>query len=395
MTIPTATLHVEKSPGEREIALLVGSLNDPYWKNFPEAMSLETGSAFHVRYRKEHIPANIWSNLSQLTGIDAYYVHLNKAPQLERDLNQRSEDDFEYLPVRKCRIITAEDRGDYARIEVVLGDFVHHEVRTAEGVNPYHELIIKAFGKAKCTTGLNGKFIVVTSLVPFGTTPRDPTPECLRNWTRVVKELARFPTFYGSEPTIFLWTDWIRDAPGNRRPAHDGRGRLILEGGGTYRLHVVEYIPTQDATGKDLEMPRRLNPPPFPFDLSLQTDGRVLKVVIPSMAVRGKYDDAFLMVRCAPVARQSYSFVNLRSNTKQFFVPSARRDEIVVTRSIQLYSWAGLAAFAFVFGAVVSPVFGWLSAHGLTGVTTLAPYVTAAFEGIGATILAFVAASPR
>ena len=358
-----------KAQSEQEFLLLVSSNADPYWRDIPEIMARENGAGFHFRYRDEWVPKGIFANPSQLQNRVAYIVHLD-GPKPE----------FEYIPIRRATVTEASNFGEHLRIEFRVDGFVEypeHALRNGSR-NPYADRILEAIKAADGRTGFNGDFLILCRMEPL------PISANRGNWTRIVRELVRFPTFrdgtvaasakvadgssdkFDQHPTIFLYGWWHSkgefsldsitghaiDSDDRRPEVYDQFGRLVVRGGQTYFLRVLQYLPSTDILGTKTAP----DSSKFPVKLDIESDENILNPVIATTMVRGKYDDSYVSIRCDPLVSASETFIQLRSDSSYFNLPTLRFHRVVVKASRRLPAFGTLIVLLFVASAFVPPV---------------------------------------
>jgi len=228
------------------------------------------------------------------------------------------------------------------------------------------------------------------------------TDASLQNWTRIVRELARFSTFTGSNPTVFLVAEWrqrrkaislpfSKSSKGNSPPSsrvYDSEGYPNFRGGSHYWLHLIQYIPSEDASGREIGIDRAK----FPVHLKLETDESVIRPSVRETVIRGRYDDAFLSVRCEPVSRTTYGFVQLAADSQYFNVPSVRFHEVKVLKTAKLWASAVSSGGLFAAGVWVPPLLEALRSRGVEVDPGLASVITSLSLAAAGVLIVFVSA---
>ena len=369
--------------------LLVTSRAEPYWRDIPDILALPTGAGFHFRYDLGIVPRGVLADIRKLKGRVGCLVYLDSPVP-----PPGGQDSFEYLPLRACEVVDAKVVGSYVRVDFVLRELVTSSTRELSGPNPNSTAILALISQAKCKVGFDGHYLIDTKGSPF------PTDDSLENWTNVIKELERFPTHHPPKPTVFLWTQWTGTSGDDRigrfkrklgignPPSFDKNGRLMMRSGEVYRLHVVQFVPSNDADGREV----LLDQTKFPITLKLATDGMVIRTIVSTTVVRGAYDDGYLDVGCAPVTASTYSFIRLglESDSHYFHLPLLRFDDAEVKGSRRIPATAALVGALFVVGAFVSPILSALASHGVHTSQDWAPWITGSLQGLAGLIVVFL-----
>ena len=374
----------EKPAKDESVVLLITSKHPPYWKDVPEILAREAGASFHFRYRSKWIK-DAFQEHSELRQKKGYVVHLDGA-----------DDKFEYIPIREVLIFDTQNFGEHLRVDFVLKDLVRYAPRTQDGKSQHAVRISEAIRAAGKREGFTGDFIVTCNMKQL------ETDSGLQNWTQIVHELARFPTFNRPKPTVFLVAEWRQRTKTVSRPfrkssdgvsiqspaAYDSEGRPEFRGGRHYWLHLIEYTPSEDASGNETGIDRAK----FPITLKLETDESIIKPSVKETVIRGMYDDAYLSIRCEPVPRTTYGFVQLASDSEYFNVPSLRFYEVKVLRAAKLWASTISSGVLFAAGAWVPALLNLLRSWGVGVDPGLASILTSLSLAAAGVLIVFVSA---
>ena len=390
---------------EKDIVLLVSSNHPPYWRDIPEILARESGAGFHFRYREKWVPKEISDDPDSLIDQDALILHLDGPAN-----------DYEYVPIRHAQIFNTERFGEHIRVEFRLKEFVGYP-GSDQDILDFRARIDEAVKEANrrrrrnnqvsLDLGYEGHFVLPCRMVPF------ESSRGRRNWSLIVRQLARFQTFDHTSadqypPTIFLYASlrrrW-RIVPNLRRILllppkdlaaldYDHAGRLMLKSGRRYYLHLLQYVPSIDINDRELE----IDAEEFPVKLKLESDEEVIRPTIAETTIRGKYDDSYLAFECQPRSRTTRSFLQLNADSDYFNVPNIRFHDIIVERSWTLWVQSALVVFLFLMAGLFPVIVAWLEGLGLSipvQIGALIPLLPGILLSLAGLLLVFLRANIR
>lgn len=216
---------------QRRCVLMLSSGQRPrYRDDIIRVMALPTGGRLQFRYRKEHIPDEVFDELAQnhLSGSEALVAYLDTS-------NQGSPP--EIVPCRFARVLESEVEGEFAVIHFEVGEFA-----TVAAGTDVKEEVDEQLSNGVCLPNwkngnLEGHFLIALEKRPDGLkTSLEP-----RVWQKIVSNLGARQDF---QQCPFFYRVRAVLEEGDRSEMALQAGKYVLKPDRTYQADIVHYTPS-------------------------------------------------------------------------------------------------------------------------------------------------------
>ncbi|MEW5863233.1 MAG: hypothetical protein AB1773_06505 [Pseudomonadota bacterium] len=272
---------------EKFVVMLSSGQRPRYRDDIIRVMALPTGGRTQFRYRKQHVPDDLFRELSN--------NGLRESEALVAYLDTSNKDRApEIVPCRFCRIVDSEGEGEFVVIRFEVGDFAMVD-KDANVQSAVTEALLNGASLPKWEDGkLGGHFLVALKNRPDGCR----SDQDRRAWQAVVGILggrADFrdcPFFYNLRSVV------AEDA---KTPVPFCEDKYALEPDKIYRADVVHYAPPTVAGQQ--------GGPWGQLKVSAQGNG-VQSLTTQPLAIDSPYDIKRVYFRTTGEARKQYALLS-------------------------------------------------------------------------------------
>jgi hypothetical protein len=309
---------------------MVSSDAEPYWKDCLDILFVPDGYEYHFRYQKKWIEQGVTAQ--QLEGKHALIVAQLREVKGGIPL---------HVPLRRCQIQQAVDRGAFIAITFTLGAFVSFGENPQSYVRDFDRSLRERLGTRIVDNGVGGPFVFFDSglQVSYSLTNRLDN-----DWISIVSVLA-LSTRY--QRTIFLGFRGLEDFK-TREQVSYSEGAFHIRAGNTYKFRVAQYLPDSDSSGNVIERNKLTD-----FgSVSLDIVGGETRLLTSSQDIRGRYDELTFVFATNWSEKTAMCISKFTGTGKDStYIPSIGLNLRVIPS--RLY-WGGLGLFFFGILAVAA-----------------------------------------